>query len=150
PTSTAIYKVLITLKGRNAIVLSPHPSARRCICHAADIMSKAAIAAGAPEGTINCINDVRHESASEMMHDRNVSVILATGGSGIVRLAYSCGKPAYGVGPGNVPAFIERSSNISKAVQDIITGKTFDYGVLCSSEQSIIFETTIRDQVMAE
>jgi len=150
PTSTAIYKVLITLKGRNAIVLSPHPSARRCICHAADIMSKAAVAAGAPEGTINCMTDVSQEGTSELMHDRNVSVILATGGSGIVRLAYSCGKPAYGVGPGNVPAFIERSAYIPKAVQDIITGKTFDYGVLCSSEQSIIFETPIRDQVMAE
>ncbi len=150
PTSTAIYKILISIKARNSIVLSPHPSARKCICHAADVMSRAAVAAGAPEGTISCLTDVSAEGTQELMHDRNVSVILATGGMGIVRLAYSSGKPAFGVGPGNVPAFIERSASVPKAVRDIITGKTFDNGVLCSSEQSIVCESVIRDQVLDE
>lgn len=150
PTSTAIYKTLISLKGRNAIVLSPHPSARKCICHAAEVMSKAAASAGAPENAVTCLTDVSSEGTQELMRDRNVNVILATGGMGIVRLAYSCGKPAFGVGPGNVPSFIERSANIPKAVNDTLTGKTFDYGVLCSSEQALIYEACVRDQVMAE
>ncbi|HSP07026.1 MAG TPA: aldehyde dehydrogenase family protein [Acidobacteriota bacterium] len=150
PTSTAIYKTLISVKGRNAIVLSPHPAAKKCICHAADVMAKAAVAAGAPEGTISCLTDVSSEGTQELMRDRNVNVILATGGMGIVRLAYSCGKPAFGVGPGNVPSFIERSANVAKGVSDTLTGKTFDLGVLCSSEQALIYESPIRDQVMAE
>lgn len=150
PTSTAIYKILISIKARNSIVLSPHPSAKKCICHAADVMSRAAVAAGAPDGIITCLTDVSSEGTQELMHDRNVSVILATGGMGIVRLAYSSGKPAFGVGPGNVPAFIERSANVPKAVRDIIIGKTFDNGVLCSSEQSIVCESVIRDQVLDE
>jgi acetaldehyde dehydrogenase (acetylating) len=150
PTSTAIYKVLISLKGRNSIVISPHPSAKKCICHAAEVMTRAAIAAGAPEGTINCMTDVSQEGTQELMQDRNVGVILATGGMGIVRLAYSCGKPAFGVGPGNVPALIERSANIPKAVRDVVTGTTFDNGTLCSSEQSIVCESSIKDQVVEE
>jgi len=150
PTSTAIYKVLISLKGRNSIVLSPHPSAKKCICHAAEVMSRAALAAGAPEGSICCMTDVSQEGTQELMQDRNVSIILATGGMGIVRAAYSCGKPAFGVGPGNVPALIERSANIPKAVLDVITGKTFDYGLLCSSEQAIVCETVLKDQVTQE
>lgn len=150
PTSTAIYKILISLKSRNAIVLSPHPSARKCICRVAEIMTAAALSAGAPEGSICCMTDVSQEGTQELMQDRNINVILATGGSGIVRLAYSSGKPSFGVGPGNVPAFIEQSADVPKAVKDVITGKTFDNGVLCSSEQSIIFEAPIRDQVLAE
>lgn len=150
PTSTAIYNILISVKARNAIVLSPHPSAKKCICRVAEIMKEAARTAGAPDGTVCCMTDVSQEGTQELMQDRNISVILATGGAGIVRLAYSSGKPSYGVGPGNVPAFIERSANVPKAVLDVITGKTFDNGVLCSSEQSIIYETPIRDQVMQE
>jgi len=150
PTSTAIYKVLISLKGRNTVVISPHPAARKCICHAADVMARAAVAAGAPDGVITCMTDVSREGTHELMQDRNVSVILATGGMGIVRLAYSCGKPAFGVGPGNVPALIERSANIPKAVRDVVTGTTFDNGTLCSSEQSIVCESSIKDQVMEE
>ena len=150
PTSTAIYKILISLKGRNAVVLSPHPSAKRCICRVAEVMSEAAKSAGAPDGSICCMTDVSQEGTHELMLDRNVNVILATGGMGIVRLAYSCGKPAFGVGPGNVPSFIERSANIPKAVVDTLTGKTFDNGVLCSSEQSIVYEIAIRDQILSE
>jgi acetaldehyde dehydrogenase (acetylating) len=150
PTSTAIYNILISVKARNAIVLSPHPAAKKCICRVVEIMREAALGAGAPEGTVCCMTDVSQEGTQELMQDRNISVILATGGAGIVRLAYSSGKPSYGVGPGNVPAFIERSALVPKAVQDIITGKTFDNGVLCSSEQSLIYEAPIRDQVMQE
>lgn len=150
PTSTAIYKTLISLKGRNSIVLSPHPAAKKCICHTVDVMRQAALSAGAPEGAILCLTDVSSEGTQELMKDRNVNVILATGGMGIVRLAYSSGKPAFGVGPGNVPSFIERSANVAKAVDDTLTGKTFDNGVLCSSEQAMVYETPIRDQVLAE
>ena len=150
PTSTAIYKILISIKGRNGIVLSPHPSAKKCICHAADVMMRAALAAGAPEGSITCLTDVSQEGTQELLMDRNVSVILATGGMGIVRLAYSCGKPAFGVGPGNVPALIEKSANVPKAVRDILTGKTFDYGLLCSSEQAIVCESVVKEQAMVE
>lgn len=150
PTSTAIYKTLISLKGRNAIVLSPHPAAKKCICRAAEVMTKAALSAGAPEGTILCLTDVSSEGTQELMKDRNVNVILATGGMGIVRLAYSSGKPAFGVGPGNVPSFIEHSADVEKAVSDTLIGKTFDLGVLCSSEQALIYETDIRQRVMAE
>ena len=150
PTSTAIYKILISIKGRNSVVLSPHPSAKRCICHAADVMSRAAIAAGAPDGAVTCLTDVSQEGTQELLMDRNVSVILATGGMGIVRLAYSCGKPAFGVGPGNVPAMIEKSANVPKAVRDIITGKTFDNGLLCSSEQALVCESVVKEQVLAE
>lgn len=150
PTSTAIYKILISVKGRNSVVLSPHPSAKKCICHAADTMMRAALRAGAPEGTITCMTDVSQEGTQELLMDRNVSVILATGGMGIVRLAYSCGKPAFGVGPGNVPALIEKSANITKAVRDVLTGKTFDNGLLCSSEQAIVCESAIKEQALAE
>ncbi len=150
PTSTAIYKIFISVKGRNSIVLSPHPSAKRCICHAADVMMRAAAAAGAPEGTITCMTDVSQEGTQELLMDRNVSVILATGGMGIVRLAYSCGKPAFGVGPGNVPALIEKSANVTKAVRDILTGKTFDNGLLCSSEQALVCENAVKEQVLVE
>jgi acetaldehyde dehydrogenase (acetylating) len=150
PTSTAIYKILISIKGRNGIVLSPHPSAKKCICHAADVMMRAALAAGAPEGSITCLTDVSQEGTQELLMDRNVSVILATGGMGIVRLAYSCGKPAFGVGPGNVPALIEKSANVPKAVRDILTGKTFDNGLLCSSEQAIVCEGAVKEQALVE
>ncbi len=150
PTSTAIYKILISVKGRNSVVLSPHPSARKCICHAADIMMRAALAAGAPEGTVTCMTDVSQEGTQELLMDRNVSVILATGGMGIVRLAYSCGKPAFGVGPGNVPALIEKSADVPKAVRDILIGKTFDNGLLCSSEQAMVCESAVKEQALAE
>jgi acetaldehyde dehydrogenase (acetylating) len=127
PTSTAIYKTLISIKAQNAIVLSPHPSAIRCICEAATLLARAAFAAGAPEGLINCMMHTTLEGTRELMRQREVGVILATGGTGLVRAAYGSGKPAYGVGPGNVPAFIERTTDVRKAVADILAGKTFDY-----------------------
>src|SRR5437773_3918401 len=137
PTSTAIYKILIAIKARCAIVISPHPSAVRCITRVAEIMNEAARGAGAPEGSINWMTTVTLEGTQELMKVREVAVILATGGMGLVRAAYSAGKPAYGVGPGNAPAFIERTADVRKAVHDVVTGKTFDNGLLCSSEHSV-------------
>lgn len=145
PTSTTIYKTLISIKACNAIVLSPHPSAIRCICEAAAILARAAMQVGAPEGLINCMTHTTLQGTQELMRHRDVGVILATGGTGLVRAAYSSGKPAYGVGPGNVPALIERTADVRKAVADIIAGKTFDYGTICSSEQAIVAEETVRD-----
>lgn len=150
PTSTAIYKTLISIKARNAIVLSPHPSAARCICESAAVLSRAALKAGAPEGLIGCMAHTTMQGTQELMRHREVGVILATGGTGLVRAAYSSGKPSYGVGPGNVPAYIERTANVRKAVADIIAGKTFDYGTICSSEQAIVCDDHIRDLVLEE
>src|SRR3982751_6664826 len=150
PTSTAIYKILIALKARCAIVLSPHPSAVRCITRVAEVMEEAARRAGAPVGAINWMTTVTLEGTQELMKQRDVAVILATGGMGLVRAAYSAGKPAYGVGPGNAPAYIERTANVKKAVRDIITGKTFDNGVLCSSENSVVVDEAVADEVKKE
>ena len=150
PTSTAIYKTLISLKAQNAIVLSPHPTAMRCICESAAVLSRAALKVGAPEGLIACLEHPTMQGTQELMKHRLTGVILATGGTGLVRAAYSSGKPAYGVGPGNVPALIERTANVKKAVADIFAGKTFDYGTICSSEQAIVTEEAIREQVLEE
>src|SRR5207237_6559132 len=110
-------------------------------------MNEGARRAGAPDGSISCMTTVTLEGTQELMKQREVAVILATGGMGLVRAAYSAGKPAYGVGPGNAPAFIERTANVTKAVHDIITGKTFDNGVLCSSENSAVVDQPIADEV---
>ncbi len=150
PTSTAIYKILIALKGRNAIVLSPHPNAIRCICHTAQIMYDAARQAGAPEHVIGCLRHPAAAGTQELMKHRRTGVILSTGGSGIVRAAYSSGKPAFGVGPGNVPAMVERTADVRKAVADIVRGKTFDNGTLCSSEQALVAEEPLRGQVLEQ
>ena len=150
PTSTAIYKILISLKSRNGIVLSPHPSAKKCIQRTAEIMNAAAVAAGAPEGIVQCMSEVSLDGTRELMSHRRTAVILATGGMGLVRAAYSSGKPAFGVGPGNVPAYIESSADVAKAVQDIITGKSYDNGTLCCSEQALICDRAIEAQVRAE
>ena len=147
PTSTAIYKLLIALKARCAIVLSPHPSAVACITRTAELLTEAARAAGAPTDAITWMTTVTLEGTQELMRQRDVAVILATGGMGLVRAAYSAGKPAYGVGPGNAPAYIERSADVDKAVRDIITGKTFDNGVLCSSENSVVVDAAIAGDV---
>src|SRR5438067_5214426 len=150
PTSTAIYKILISLKARCPIVISPHPSAVRCISRCAEIMNEAARRAGAPDGSISCMTTVTLEGTQELMKAREVAVILATGGMGLVRAAYSAGKPAYGVGPGNAPAFIERTADVPKAVRDVVIGKTFDNGVLCSSENSVVVDEPIAEEVKRE
>jgi acetaldehyde dehydrogenase (acetylating) len=150
PTSTTIYKTLISVKARNAVVLSPHPTAMRCICESVAVLSRAALKMGAPEGLINCLEHPTAQGTQELMRHPLTGVILATGGTGLVRAAYSSGRPAYGVGPGNVPAFIERSANVRKAVADIFAGKTFDYGTICSSEQAMVAEEAVREQVLEE
>src|SRR3954465_8344452 len=146
PTSTAIYKILIAIKARCPIVISPHPSAVRCISRVAELMSAAARTAGCPDGAISWMQTVSLEGTQELMKARETAVILATGGRGLVRAAYSAGKPAYGVGPGNAPAFIERSADLEKAVKDIITGKTFDNGLLCSSENSVVVDAPLAEE----
>lgn len=150
PTSTAFYKALISVKARNAIIASPHPKAIKCTMNAMQVMAEAAEKAGAPKGLIQCMSIPTMQGTNELMHNENTSVILATGGMPMVRAAYSAGKPAYGVGPGNVPAFIERTADYKKAVADIIAGTTFDNGTLCSSEQSMIVDRPIREKVIEE
>jgi acetaldehyde dehydrogenase (acetylating) len=150
PTSTAIYKILISLKARCTVVLSPHPAAVKCITRVAEVMEEAARRAGAPQGAINWMATVTIEGTQELMKHRDVAVILATGGMGLVRAAYSAGKPAYGVGPGNAPAYIERTADVKKAVRDVVTGKTFDNGVLCSSENSVVVDESIAEAVKRE
>lgn len=150
PTSTVIYKAMIALKARNAIVFSPHPAAAKCTGMAIQLMNQAAVEAGAPENVIQGITLSSMAATNELMHAPEVAMIIATGGPGMVKAAYSSGKPALGVGAGNSPAYIERSANVHDAVRRILASKTFDYGTICASEQSIICETCNRDAVMAE
>src|SRR5437773_10513942 len=150
PTATAIYKALIALKGRHTIVFSPHPSAVRSIAETSRIIAEAAERAGAPKNVVSCMRLPTMEGTQELMKHSLTSLILATGGTGLVKAAYSAGKPAFGVGPGNVPSYIEKTADVSKAVRDILTGKCFDNGTLCSSEQSIICDEAVKDAVLKE
>lgn len=150
PTSTVIFKSLIAVKAGNAIIFSPHPAAAKCTVEAARIMQEAAERAGAPKGLISCITQPTMAATNELMKHKLTDVILATGGPGLVRAAYSSGKPAYGVGPGNVPVYIHESANIEKAVELIIESKTFDYGTICASEQALLVDESIKEKVVAE
>ncbi|MFL6333219.1 MAG: aldehyde dehydrogenase family protein [Pyrinomonadaceae bacterium] len=150
PTSTAIFKILIAVKSRNAIVLSPHPSAARCINETARVMREAGVKEGLPAEAIGCMTSTSLEGTEALMKHRQTAVILATGGIGLVRAAYSSGKPAFGVGPGNVPVFVERSADVPIAVQNILTGKTFDNGTICASEQAVVADAPVAKQVREE
>ncbi|HZI50907.1 MAG TPA: acetaldehyde dehydrogenase (acetylating) [Terriglobia bacterium] len=150
PTSTAIYKALIALKGRNTIVFSPHPSAAKCINETSRLIAAAAESAGAPKNVICCMKAPTLEGTDALMKHSRTSLILATGGTGLVKAAYSAGKPAFGVGPGNVPTYIEGTADVPKAVKDILTGKTFDNGTLCSSEQSIVCDESVKGAVLEQ
>ncbi|GAB4296503.1 MAG: acetaldehyde dehydrogenase (acetylating) [Ignavibacteriaceae bacterium] len=150
PTSTVMFKTLIALKSRNAIVASPHPRTAGCTSKAMSILNEAAVKAGAPEGLIQCLSEPTIEGTEALLKHRNIAVILATGSTPMVKAAYSVGKPAFGVGSGNVPAFIERTADYKKAVADIIYGTTFDNGTLCSSEQAIITDLPIKEKVVEE
>src|SRR5437773_901558 len=143
PTSTAIFKILIAIKSRNSIVMSPHPSAARCINEVAKVMRDAGAKEGLPAEAIGCMSTATIEGTEALMKHKQTAVILATGGIGLVRAAYSSGKPAFGVGPGNVPVLIERTADVPKAVQDILTGKCFDNGTICASEQAIVVDAPI-------
>lgn len=147
PTSTAIYKIIIAIKSRNTIVLSPHPSAAKCIAETTRVMRDQAIKLGLPENAIICLSNSTIEGTEALMKHRKTAVILATGGTGLVRAAYSSGKPAFGVGPGNVPVFIERSANVAKAVADILSSTCFDNGTICASEQSVVVDAPIEAEV---
>lgn len=150
PTSTTIYKILISLKAGNGIVISPHPNAKNCIIETANLLKEIAEKAGVPEGLIGVVKTITMDATEELMKHEDTALILATGGEAMVKAAYSSGNPAIGVGPGNGPAFIEKSANIKLAVKRILDSKTFDNGVICASEQSIIVEKVIKEKVKEE
>lgn len=139
PTSTVIFKAILALKTRNAIIFGLHPQAQQCGSAAVKIMAEAATAAGAPAGLIQCIAHPSIEASSALMNHDRVALVLATGGPGMVKAAYSTGKPALGVGPGNAPAYIEKTADIAAAVQDILLSKSFDNSMICASENSPAF-----------
>lgn len=150
PTSTVMYKCLISLKAGNAIVVSPHPNAKNCILETFKVVQQAAKAAGAPDGIVQCITTPTIEATNALLKHRDIGIILATGGEAMVRAAYSSGNPALGVGPGNGPAYIEKSADVPTAVRRIFDSKTFDNGTICASEQSIVTEQCISDRVKEE
>jgi acetaldehyde dehydrogenase (acetylating) len=147
PTSTVINKVLMSVKARNAVIVAPHPSAVNCCVETARVMNDAAVAAGAPAGLIHCMSQISLAGTDELLSHRYTAVILATGGSAMVKAAHSKGKPAYGVGPGNVPAYVDRSADLEKAARYIVASKAFDYSVICATEQAVIADRPIADRL---
>lgn len=143
PTSTTMYKTLIAVKARNAIVVAPHPAATKCCVETARIMAEAGERAGMPKGLVSCMSTVSLAGTQELMRHRYVALILATGGSEMVRAAHSVGKPAYGVGPGNVPCYVDRSADLRKAARDIVGSKAFDHSVICATEQAVVADKPI-------
>ena len=150
PTSTVMFKSIISVKARNACVASPHPRAVKCTVEAMNVIRDAADRAGAPKNLLGCLSTPTLEGTNELMRHKLTAVILATGSNAMVRAAYSSGKPAYGVGSGNVPVFIERSADIQKAVADVISGKQFDYGTLCSTESAVVCDAPVKRRVVEE
>jgi acetaldehyde dehydrogenase (acetylating) len=150
PTSTAIYKALISVKGKNAIVISPHPRARRCIGETVEVMRRALERLGAPADLVCCLSNPTIESTGALMKHKDVALILATGGTGLVKAAYSSGKPAYGVGPGNVPVYVDRSADVAAAAAAITSSQSFDNATLCCSEQGIVMDKPIAKQLVTE
>lgn len=146
PTATTMYKALIAVKTKNPIIFGFHPSAQKCSMEAARILRDAAVKEGAPENCIQWIENPSLEATNALMNHNDVKLILATGGSGMVKAAYSCGKPALGVGPGNVPCYIEKSAPLKRAVTDLIMSKTFDNGMICASEQSVVVDKEIQKE----
>lgn len=149
PTSTALGKSLISVKGRNAIVLSPHPRAKRCIAESAEVLRRAIERAGGPPDLVTCVSNPTIESTGALMKHRKTALILSTGGSGLVRAAYSSGKPAYGVGPGNVPVYIDPSADLAEAARWIVDSQNFDNATLCCSEQALVVHRSIADRFLA-
>ncbi|OQY28926.1 MAG: acetaldehyde dehydrogenase [Anaerolineaceae bacterium 4572_5.2] len=143
PTSTVINKVLMSVKARNGIVIAPHPSAAKCTKAATKVMADAAVDAGAPPGLIKCLTQISLPGTQELMSHKRTALILATGGSAMVRAAHSQGKPAYGVGPGNVPVYVDRSADLEKAAKYIVGSKSFDHSTICASEQAVIADRPI-------
>ena len=150
PTSTVIYKTMIAIKSANAIVFSPHPGAKKSILEAVRIVSEAAYEAGCPRGAIVAVTIPTMEATQELMRHKDTSLILATGGAAMVRAAYSSGTPAIGVGAGNGPAYIDASADVRRAVKRIVDSKSFDYGTICASEQSIVVTEAMKETVLRE
>lgn len=150
PTSTAIFKVLIGVKARNAVVVAPHPSAVGCTAEAVRIMVEAGEAAGMPPGLVSCLRTVTLQGTHELMEHYATSLILATGGSGMVRAAHSVGKPALGVGPGNVPVYVDRSADVARAAADVVASKAFDCSTICSTEQTVVADRPVAARLRAE
>lgn len=150
PTSTAFYKSEISIKAGNAIVFSPHPNARNCILEAVKVIRQAIAEAGGNENLVSCITIPTIQATDNLMKHPDVALILATGGSAMVRAAYSSGTPAIGVGPGNGPAYIEKTADLPLAVKRIMDSKTFDNGTICASEQSVVCDKDMEDAVRAE
>ena len=148
PTSTVLFKAIMALKTRNAVIFSPHPKAWRCCSEAVKVMYAAAVKHGAPEGVFTCLDSHTLEDNAYLMHHRDVALIDATGGPGAVKAAYSSGKPALGVGPGNTPVYLERTADLNTAVVDIIISKTFDNGTICASEQTVVIDDSIFDAAL--
>lgn len=149
PTSTTMFKTLIAVKAKNAIVVAPHPFAAKCCAETIRIMAEAGERAGMPKGLISCMTQVTLPGTQELMKHKYVALILATGGSDMVRAAHSVGKPAYGVGPGNVPAYVDRSADIPRAAKYIVASKAFDHSVICATEQAVIADRPIAAQLEA-
>jgi acetaldehyde dehydrogenase (acetylating) len=147
PTSTVIAKALMAVKARNAIVFSPHPSAARCSLEAARLLQNAAEEAGAPKNLVSCFENVSLPGTQELMNHKYIAVILATGGSPMVKAAHSVGKPAYGVGPGNVPVYVDRSADLEKAARYVVASKAFDHSTICATEQAVIADRPIARQL---
>ena len=148
PTATVLFKCIMAIKTRNAVIFGPHPAASRCCQEAMKIMYEAAVKHGAPEGVFTCLESPTLQDNAWLMHHKDVALIDATGGRGVVKAAYSSGKPALGVGAGNTPVYLEKSANLDMAVVDIITSKTFDNGTICASEQTVVIDDEIYDLVL--
>src|SRR5664279_4683866 len=148
PTSTVLFKCIMAIKTRNAVIFSPHPSAGKCCFEAVRIMYETAVKFGAPEGVFTCLEGHTLDDNRYLMHHKDIGLIDATGGPGAVKAAYSSGKPALGVGAGNTPVYLEKSADIDMAVVDIITSKTFDNGTICASEQTVVIDDEIYDSVL--
>lgn len=149
PTSTVMYKVLVAVKARDAIIIAPHPSAARCSYETTRIMAQAAEENGAPPGLISCMQHISLQGTQALMQHKYVALILATGGTPMVRAAHSTGKPAYGVGPGNVPVYVDRSADLEKAARYIVASKAFDCSTICATEQAVVADRPIADQLAA-
>jgi acetaldehyde dehydrogenase (acetylating) len=150
PTSTALYKAIIAAKARCGIVMTPHPRAKACTAEALRVVAEAAYRAGAPEGLFGCLTEVTIEGTNALMEHEHTAVILATGGPGMVRAAHSKGKPAYGVGSGNVPVYVDRSADLAKAAADVLTGTSFDWGTLCSTERTLVVDQPVKTRFFEE
>jgi acetaldehyde dehydrogenase (acetylating) len=147
PTSTTMFKILISVKARNGIVVAPHPYAVKCSAETARIMADAGERAGMPKGLVSCMTRVSLPGTQELMRHKYIALILATGGSDMVRAAHSVGKPAYGVGPGNVPVYVDRSADVGRAARYIVASKAFDHSVICATEQSVVADRPIAAQL---